>query len=375
MTLHGDALPDFPWDSLAGAREVATAHPGGIVDLSVGTPVDPTPAVVQDALRAAADRPGYPTTIGTDELRAAMVDWFGRRRGVPLTERGVLPTVGSKEAVALVPAMLGIGAGDRVLHPAVAYPTYDVGARLAGAEPVAVDPARPQDWPRDGVRLVWLNSPANPHGHVLGVDQLAAAVAWAREVGAVVVADECYAELAWEEPWASSGVPSLLDPRVTGGDHTGLLVAYSLSKQSSMAGYRAALLGGDEALIGRLREIRKHAGMMVPAPVQAAMAAALADDAHVDAQRARYGARRERLLGAVSAYGLAPDPDSVAGLYLWLGREGAQGRELVDELAALGVLVAPGEFYGSLGEGRVRMALTASDERVDAAVARLTDGE
>ncbi|MGC5617214.1 succinyldiaminopimelate transaminase [Georgenia sp. Z1491] len=371
MTLHGETLPDFPWDSLAGARERAAAHPGGIVDLSVGTPVDPTPAVVQEALRAAADRPGYPTTIGTDELRRAMVGWFGRRRGVTLTERAVLPTIGSKEAVALVPAMLGIGAGDRVLHPAVAYPTYDVGARLAGAEPVAVDPTRPQDWPREGVRLVWLNSPANPHGHVLGVEQLAAAVAWAREVGAVVVADECYAELAWDEPWAISGVPSLLDPRVTGGDHSGLLVAYSLSKQSSMAGYRAALLGGDEQLIGRLREIRKHAGMMLPGPVQAAMAAALDDDAHVAVQRERYGRRRRDLLAAVRSHGLSPDPASVAGLYLWLGREGVRGRELVDELAGLGVLVAPGEFYGPAGAGRVRMALTGSDERVAAAVARL----
>ncbi|MGO1173962.1 MAG: succinyldiaminopimelate transaminase [Actinomycetaceae bacterium] len=371
MTLHGDALPDFPWDSLGPARERAAAHADGIVDMSVGTPVDPTPQVVRDALRAAADRPGYPTTVGTDELRAAMVAWFARRRGVTLTESGVLPTIGSKEAVALVPAMLGIGAGDRVLHPAVAYPTYDVGARLAGAEPVAVDPARPQDWPRERVRLVWLNSPANPHGHVLPVDRLAAVVAWAREVGAVVVSDECYAELAWTEPYASEGVPSLLDPRVSGGDHTDLLVAYSLSKQSSMAGYRAALLAGDPALIGRLTEIRKHAGMMMPGPVQAAMTAALGDDAHVALQRERYGRRRAALLGAVAARGLAPDPDTVAGLYLWLGKEGARGRELVDELAGLGILVAPGDFYGPSGEGRVRMALTASDERVDAAVERL----
>ena len=372
MALHGDALPDFPWDSLGPARERAAAHPGGIVDMSVGTPVDPTPSIVQEALAAATNRPGYPVTIGTEGLREAMVAWFARRRGVTLTADGVLPTIGSKEAVALLPAMLGVGREDVVLHPDVANPTYDVGARLAGARPVPVDPTRPEDWPTGAVRLVWLNSPSNPHGHVMSVEQLRAAVAWARERGAIVVSDECYAELAWEEPYASEGVPSVLDPRVTGGDHTDLLVAYSLSKQSSMAGYRAALIGGDEKLIGRVREIRKHAGMMVPGPIQDAMAVALGDDKHVATQRERYGRRRERLLTAVRAAGLEPDPETVAGLYLWLARPGWAGRELVDELAGRGILVAPGDFYGPAAEGRVRMALTASDERVDAAVQRLT---
>jgi succinyldiaminopimelate transaminase len=372
VALHGDALPDFPWDSPGPARERAAAHPGGIVDRSVGTPVDPTPAIVQEALAAATDRPGYPVTIGTPDLREAMVAWFARRRGVTVSTAGVLPTIGSKEAVALLPAMLGVGSSDVVLHPDVAYPTYDVGARLTGARPVAVDPTRPEDWPTGSVRLVWLNSPSNPHGHVMSVEQLRAAVTWARERGAIVVSDECYAELAWDEPYASEGVPSVLDPRVTGGDTTGVLVAYSLSKQSSMAGYRAALIGGDETLVDRVREIRKHAGMMLPGPIQDAMAVALGDDEHVAAQRERYGRRRERLLEAVRAAGLEPDPESVAGLYLWLTRPGARGRELVDHLAERGILVAPGDFYGPAGEGRVRMALTASDERVDAAVERLT---
>ncbi|WP_127573530.1 succinyldiaminopimelate transaminase [Georgenia faecalis] len=372
MPLHPEALPDFPWDSLADARRRASAHPDGIVDLSVGTPVDPTPDVVTRALAAAADSPGYPTTQGTAALRQAVVDWFARRRGVPdLRPEAVLPTIGSKELVAFLPALLGMGPGDVVMHPSIAYPTYDVGARLVGAEPfpadatTAIGPGR--------VRLVWLNSPSNPTGRVLGVEHLAKVVAWARERGAVVASDECYAELAWDEPWVSEGVPSLLDPRVTGGSHEGLLVLYSASKQSNLAGYRAAFAAGDPALVERLLAVRKHAGMMMPAPVQAALAAALGDDAHVAQQRERYRARREVLLAGCAAGGLQVAPESQAGLYLWARLPGATGREIVAALAERGILAAPGEFYGPLGADHVRIALTATDERVAAAARRLAE--
>jgi len=373
VALFGDALPSFPWDSLTGARERAQAHPGGIVDLSVGTPVDPTPSLVQDALVAAADSPGYPTTQGTDELRRAIVDWFARRRNVPgLTPEQVLPTIGSKELVAFLPALLGLGEGDVVVHPQIAYPTYDVGARLAGAEPVPADATTAVGPGR--VRLWWLNSPSNPTGRVLGVEHLRKVVEWARARGVVVASDECYAELGWAEPWASEGVPSLLDPRVCGGDHTGLLVLYSMSKQSNLAGYRAAFAAGDPALIGRLLEIRKHAGMMVPGPVQAALTAALADDAHVAEQRERYRRRREVLLAACAAAGLRVDPTSEAGLYLWatVAGQDVDCRAIVAALAERGILVAPGEFYGPGGARHVRIALTASDERIAAAAERLT---
>ncbi len=373
MALFGDALPSFPWDSLTGARERAQAHPGGIVDLSVGTPVDPTPSLVQDALVAAADSPGYPTTQGTDELRRAIVDWFARRRNVPgLTPEQVLPTIGSKELVAFLPALLGLGEGDVVVHPQIAYPTYDVGARLAGAEPVPADATTAVGPGR--VRLWWLNSPSNPTGRVRGVAPRRKVVEWARARGVVVASDECYAELGWAEPWASEGVPSLLDPRVCGGDHTGLLVLYSMSKQSNLAGYRAAFAAGDPALIGRLLEIRKHAGMMVPGPVQAALTAALADDAHVAEQRERYRRRREVLLAACAAAGLRVDPTSEAGLYLWatVAGQDVDCRAIVAALAERGILVAPGEFYGPGGARHVRIALTASDERIAAAAERLT---
>jgi succinyldiaminopimelate transaminase len=368
------SLPDFPWDSLAPAAARARSHPGGIVDLSVGTPVDPTPELVQQALRAASDAPGYPQTAGTPALREAVVAWAARARGVAgLVPEGVLPTVGSKELVAWLPVLLGLGAGDVVALPSVAYPTYDVGARLAGATPWALPSTDlPGSRPPGPVRLVWLNSPSNPTGEVLGVEELREVVRWARSVGAVVASDECYAELGWDV----ADIPSVLDPRVCEGSHAGLLAVSSLSKRSNLAGYRAGVVAGDPALVARLLAVRKHAGMIVPMPVQAAMTAALGDDEHVAAQRERYRARRSALLPALRAAGLEVDGSggSPAGLYLWATR-GEDCWATVEDLSARGVLVAPGSFYGAADSGahrHVRVALTATDERVAAAVERLT---
>ena len=382
------ALPDFPWDSLRPYRVRAARHPGGVVDLAVGTPVDESPDVARAALAAASDAPGYPATVGTSALREAVIGWMERRRGVAgLSDDAVIPTIGSKESVALLPLQLGAGPGDIIVHPRAAYPTYDVGARLAGATPVPVDtdadpdtwnlPAGRDDGPAAPV-IVWLNSPGNPDGHVLGIDQLARVVVWARRRGAVVVSDECYAELAWAEPWATEGVPSLLDPRVAGARDAGssalcgLVCLYSLSKQSNLAGYRAAFLAGDPAIVGALTQVRKHSGMLMPAPVQAAMVAALGDDAHVAAQREIYRRRRRVLVEATAAAGLVNDPASAAGLYLWLsGPRNMSAFDLVGAFAELGIVVAPGDFYGEAGAGRVRMSLTDTDERVDAAARRL----
>ncbi|MFC8732284.1 succinyldiaminopimelate transaminase [Luteimicrobium sp. NPDC057192] len=366
----------YPWDTLAPVVQAARSHPGGLVDLSIGTPVDPTPDVVRDALAAASDAHGYPTTHGTPALREAVAAWFARTRGVPgLDPDAVLPTVGSKELVGLLPSLLGLGPGDVVVHPATAYPTYDVGARLAGASPLATDDVA--SWAgRSDVRLVWVNSPSNPTGRVASVEELRSVVEAAREIGAVVASDECYALLPWSEPWASHGVPSILDPRVSGGSHEGLLAAYSLSKQSNLAGYRAAFVAGDPALVGSLLATRKHLGMIVPAPVQAAMVAALDDDEHVAGQRETYRRRRRLLEGGLLAAGYRID-DSEAGLYLWARPEVAPGApaqdcwQTVNDLAGLGILVGPGAFYGAAGLSHVRVALTATDERVAEAAARL----
>jgi len=375
-------LPDFPWDSLVPYRERASsfsasgeADAGGLVDLSVGTPVDPTPAVIREALVAAADAPGYPQTHGTADLREAVATWFHARRGVPdVDPDGVLPTIGSKELVAWLPTLLGIGEGDVVAFPRVAYPTYDVGARLAGATSFAADattafgPVTRASAPK----LLWLNSPGNPTGKVLGIEHLAKVVDWARRYGVIVASDECYAELDWRDRSAREGVastPSILDPRVTGGSHEGLLCVYSLSKQSNLAGYRAAFVAGDPRLVREILEVRRHAGMMMPWPVQRAMLAGLADVTHVDEQRARYAARRDLLRPAVEAFGLRVD-DSDAGLYLW-ATAGEDCWSTIGRLADRGILAAPGAFYGSAGAEHVRIALTATDEHIAAAAHRL----
>ena len=376
------ALPDFPWDSLRPYRERAAEHPDGVVDLAVGTPVDPTPEIARTALSAAANAPGYPTTVGAPVVRAAIIEWMERRRGVAgLNDAEVIPTIGSKESVALLPLHLGVGSGDLVLHPRAAYPTYDVGARLVGATPVPVDTdADPATWGvADDARVavVWLNSPGNPDGHVLDAEQMARIVAWARRRGAIVISDECYAELAWEAPWDAEPIPSLLDPRVGGeAGRSGLLALYSLSKQSNLAGYRAAFLAGDASLVGAVTEVRKHTGMLVPTPVQAALVAALGDEAHMEVQKEVYRERREVLVEATAAAGLVNDPASVAGLYLWLkGPESMSAYDLVGAFAELGIVVAPGDFYGDAGAGRVRMSLTDTDERVQAAAQRLRSPE
>jgi succinyldiaminopimelate transaminase len=357
-------LPEFPWDALAPAAQQARAHPGGIVDLSVGTPVDPVPNVVRAALAAAADSPGYPATAGTAALRSAAAGWLARRHNVAVEPDAILPVIGTKELIAWLPTLLGCGPGDIVVHPELAYPTYDAGARLAGARPVAADGLTGLGPER--VRLAWLNSPSNPTGKVLPAEHMRKTVSWARERGTVLASDECYIELGWEVTPLS-----VLHPEVCDGSHAGLLSVHSLSKRSNLAGYRAGFVAGDQALIAELLEVRKHAGMMVPAPVQAAMTAALADDAHAEEQRARYAGRRERLRPALEAAGWAVT-GSEAGLYLWASHPDLDCWASVERLAGLGILVAPGAFYGPAGAGHVRVALTATDERIDAAISRLT---
>ncbi|MET0843431.1 MAG: succinyldiaminopimelate transaminase [Mycetocola sp.] len=360
-------LPDYPWDAMAPYAERARSHPDGIADLSIGSPVDATPEVVRAALSAATDAHAYPTTAGTPALREAIVEWFARRRGVPgLEVDNVIPSIGSKELVALLPFMVGIGEGDTIVHPLAAYPTYAIGAALCGAVAMASDD--PADWP-DSTRLIWLNSPGNPDGRVLGVDRLRAAVTRARELGALIVNDECYAELGWDGEWESTPIPSILDPRVTDGDTTGIIAIYSLSKQSNMAGYRAAFAAGCSETLARLLNVRKHAGLMLPGPLQAAMVAALGDDDHVAEQKERYRARRDVLLPALQAAGFRID-HSEAGLYLWV-TEGKDAWASIDRLAGLGILAGPGHFYGDVFPQHVRLSLTATDERIAAAAGRL----
>lgn len=357
-------LPVFPWDTLADAKAVAGTHSDGVVDLSVGTPVDPVAPLISAALAAAGSTAGYPATAGTVRLRESVVAALDRRYGITgLTEAAVLPVIGTKELIAWLPTLLGLRAGDVVIVPELAYPTYDVGARLAGAQVLRADSLAQLG--AQSSALFYLNSPSNPTGRVLGVDHLRKVVGWARNHGVVVASDECYLGLGWDvEPL------SVLHPLVCDGNHAGLLAMHSLSKSSSLAGYRAGFVAGDPGLVAELLAVRKHTGMMVPTPVQAAMVAALEDDAHEREQRDRYARRRNALLPAVVSAGFTVDY-SEAGLYLWASRD-EPCRDSVAWFAQRGILVTPGEFYGPGGCQHVRVALTASDERIAAAVARLS---
>jgi len=356
------ALPDFPWDTLAGARQRAFSHPDGVVDLSVGTPVDPTPKLARQALAEAAEAPGYPTVWGAPETRRAIIDYMsGRWNSTELTDECVMPVIGTKELVGWLPELLALGEADAVVFPTCAYPTYAVGAQVAGARLAPLDD--PAELPAD-TRLIWINSPANPSGEMLSLKQLRAWVAAAREQGALLASDECYGEFAWE-----AEAISVLDPRVNDGDISGLLAVHSISKRSNAAGYRGGFVAGDPAVVADLIGARKHLGMMLPSPIQAAMAALLGDQEHVEQQRQRYLARRGELRPALELAGFRID-HSEGALYLWATRD-EPCRDTIDWLAERGILAAPGDFYGEASNRHVRIALTATDERIAAAAGRL----
>jgi succinyldiaminopimelate transaminase len=359
------SLPDFPWDELGPAKTRAAEHPEGLIDLSVGSPVDDTPLVLQEALAQASNQPGYPTVRGDQSTRQDLVAWWHRvREATAVSPEGVFPTIGSKEMVGLLPLLLGLGPQDTVVYPRIAYPTYQVGASLVGAHTLASDD--PDSWP-EGTKLVWLNSPGNPTGEVLAPEALQRAVSRARQLGAVLASDECYGLLGSpRQPHA----PSLLSDEVTGGDLSGLLALYSLSKQSNLAGYRAAMLAGDVDVIGPIVLARRHLGLMAPSPIQQVLRAALADSAHVEDIRRRYHRRRAVLSPAVEAAGLRITGGD-SGLYIWASAD-RPAMDTVAWLASHGVLVAPGHFYGPSGDHHVRIALTASDRDIDRAAARLS---
>lgn len=359
----GEQLPEFPWDTILDVKQKAASHPGGLIDLSIGTPVDPVDPSIQLALAEHAAIPGYPPTQGSTALREAIADSLQRRYNIHgLHADAVLPVIGTKEAIAWLPTMLNLRGGTVVI-PEIAYPTYEVAAVLAGCKVVR------SDAPVDGASLVFLNSPSNPTGRVLSAQEMRVWVDFARETGAIIVSDECYMGLAWDEERAPV---SLLDPSVSDGDNTNLLVMHSLSKTSNMASYRSGFIAGDESLVQELLLLRKHTGMMMPGPIQAATLAALRSDEHETLQRLRYANRRVTLLRALLDAGCSVD-HSEAGLYLWTRRDGADARQTLDWFAQRGILVAPGDFYGPGGSQHVRVALTASDEAIAEAAQRLAE--
>ena len=347
-------LPDFPWDALAPFGEKARAHPSGFIDLSQGTPVDPTPEFIQEAFRAASNSPSYPVTAGTSELREAITNWAKNELGAT-GEFGVLPLIGSKELVAWLPTILQ---SSHVLYPEIAYPTYLVGSMIAKTKSTAVD-FDATSWPK--ADLAWVNSPSNPTGRVNTDSELIKSIEWARN-GGVVVADECYLEFG-------NGVSPKSILSLTNGNNKNILAIHSLSKRSSMAGYRAAMMIGDKDLIAKILEVRKHAGMMVPLPVQKAMVAALSDNKHVALQRDLYNSRKAKVRNAIEKHGFKVE-HSEAGLYLWATR-GETDWDSVSWFAENGILVTPGHFYGEKGGKYVRIAMTATDAQIDDLVKRI----
>ncbi|MGH9055147.1 MAG: aminotransferase class I/II-fold pyridoxal phosphate-dependent enzyme [Acidimicrobiales bacterium] len=362
-------IPPYPYDRLEELRPLAERHAGGAVDLSVGTPTDPPPPCALEALtdEGGAAR-GYPPSAGTPALRRAIQDWVKDRLGAEVPLDSLAVCVGTKEYVATLPQWLKLRdpARDTVLYPAVAYPTYEMGARLAGLRPVPV--RLDEKWHLDlgsvaaadagRALMLWVNSPGNPAG---GLDDLGEVAAWARGRDVPVFSDECYAEFTWEGPPRSVLTHGL----------DGVVAVHSLSKRSNMAGMRVGWYAGDAGLVAHLREVRKHAGLMVPGPVQRAAAAALGDQAHVEAQRARYIERLVRARAILAAAGVeAPLP--AGGFYLWApvpgGDDWAWARWMAEKA---GVLVSPGSFYGAAGEGYVRLAMVAPLERLDLVAERL----
>ena len=368
--------PAYPYDRLVPLRRLAERLPGGVVDLSVGTPVDPPPASVLAAL-ADADRDGgtrsYPPSVGLPELRGAIAAWAADLLDVGLDDDAIGVCIGTKELVAGVPGWMRLRrpGRDTVLYPAVSYPTYAMGATLAGlrAVPVPVDDAWRMDLSKideaDAARalLLWINAPGNPAG---AIDDLAAAAAWGRDRDVTVFSDECYLELTWEGP-----PRTILGHGGGAGGLDGVVAVHSLSKRSNLAGLRVGWYSGDPDLVDYLREIRKHAGLMVPGAAQRAGVAAVADTAHVDAQRRRYRHRLERLAALLGANGVDVGLPA-GGLYLWVPAPGGDAWAWCEHLAATaGVLASPGELYGDAAVGHVRIAVVATDDRIDLVAERM----
>jgi succinyldiaminopimelate transaminase len=363
----GFVPPPYPYDRLDRLAKLCAGHDGGIVDLSIGTPCDPPPPVVIEALATSNTERGYPPSIGTADLRGAIRRWIGQRFDVDLTLDQVAACIGTKEFVATTPQYLRLRTPDRdtVLYPAVAYPTYEMGAVLSGCRPVAVPMRSDGSIDLDAVAqtdidralMLWVNSPSNPSGALSDLD---AAAAWGRRHGVPVFSDECYVEFTWQGPGRT-----ILE---TGTE--GVVAVHSLSKRSNLAGLRVGFYAGDLELVTYLKEVRKHVGMLVPGPVQAAGAAALGDDEHVVVQRDRYRRRLERTAAVLSAWSGLPIQMPAGGFYLWF--DAVDGWDFAERLARdCGALVSPGDFYGAGGANNVRVAVVQPDDRIEQVAQRL----
>ena len=369
--MSGFVPPPYPYDRLQRLVPIADAHAGGTVDLSIGTPFDPPPAHVLDALSSSGTERSYPPSIGTPAFREAARRWIARRFDVDVPAAQIGATIGSKEFVATLPQWMQLRTPvrDTVLYPAVSYPSYEMGAILAGCRPVPVRALPDGRMDLDSIEssdagralLLWVNSPGNPTG---ALDDLDAAADWGRNHGVPVFSDECYVEFTW-----SGRGRTILESGLDG-----VVAVHSLSKRSNLAGVRVGFYAGDAELVSYLQEVRKHVGMMVPGPAQAAAIAALDDDDHVELQRTRYRDRLDLLAGVLSAWSGDAVPVPKGAFYLWIPVD--DGWDYTERLARDGgALVSPGEFYGPDGARFVRVAVVQPDDRVQLVADRLRSAQ
>ena len=365
--LVGFTPPPYPFDRLDAYQKIAASHDGGIVDLSIGTPCDPPPDAVVAALSQSGSERGYPASIGAEALRRSVARWMGRTFAIDVPISRIAACIGTKEFVATTPHYMKLRRPNRdtVIYPAVAYPTYEMGAILAGLRAVAVpmnaeghmDFASLSQDDIDRALMVWVNSPSNPTG---GLDDLKYAANWGRAHNIPIFSDECYTEFTW-----STSAQSILQHGLDG-----VVAVHSLSKRSNLAGVRVGFYAGDADIVEYLKEVRKHAGFMVPGPAQAAGVAALDDDAHVKVQRDRYRTRLESLVQTLSKWSGIDIPLPDGGFYLWFPVDDAWA--FTEKLAREGgALVSPGDFYGPAASKFVRVAVVQPDAKLSLVAQRL----
>ncbi|MGA0218436.1 MAG: aminotransferase class I/II-fold pyridoxal phosphate-dependent enzyme [Ilumatobacteraceae bacterium] len=367
MTTEPFVPPPYPYDRLDRLAPLGSHHEGGVVDLSIGTPFDPPPASVIAAFGASGAERGYPASIGSAPLREAISAWIDRRFSLDVPTSAIAACIGTKEFVGTLPQWMRLRNPDRdtVLYPSISYPTYAMGATLAGcrAVPIPVDSSGTLQLSAvdqsdiERALLLWVNSPSNPSGQL---DDLDAAAVWGRTHGIPVFSDECYVEFTWDGPRRT-----ILETGVSG-----VVAVHSLSKRSNLAGARVGFYAGDPDIVGYLSEVRKHVGMMVPGPAQAAGIAALADDEHVELQRERYYERLTLMAEVLSDWAQCEIPMPQGGFYLWVPVGDAWA--FVERLMSDGgALVSPGEFYGDDGASYVRVAVVQPTERIQLVADRL----
>jgi len=378
MVTSNPALAQLGGNRLAGLQELAhalRADGGTLYDFAIGDPDEPTPEHVRQALVSAVGPvSNYPTAAGQPALRAAVSAWFARRHGVqvdPDTE--VLPSAGSKEAIFHLPLAVLDPYGPRrhVLWGEPGYPTYASGAVFAGGISDPVTLTAHDGWRLslselpaerlDRACIVWLNHPHNPTGATADLGWFREQVAVARAHDLLLVSDECYQELWFDEP-----APSMLE--AVDGDLRGLLAVVSLSKRSGMTGYRSGAIVGDPELITRLKLLRPHIGTASPDFVQAAAIAAWGDQQHVDERREILRAKREVVLGHLTGANIEVS-GSQASLYVWFRAPGGDDAAYAEALLRERIVASPGRAFGPVGSGWLRLALVPTVEACGAAMA------